>query len=155
MTKLGEIGLNTPNGIVKLPIYDTSDFSSSPTVKVQTTSGIGGLNLVDPTNSDATPVKIQTSSGIKAVSKTGPSTGPNATINATLNNQTAQIIIFEDTTGDGTADNTEIISVSDGTTTSNLNNIAGGTGNNYWIQTELTNSNIEKTAEINSIELNV
>jgi len=155
MAKLGELGLNTASGTVKLPVYDKSDFSNSPVVKVQTASGVGGLNLVDPTNSDATPVKIKTSSGIKAVSKTGPSTGPSATVNATLNSQTAKITVFEDTTGNGVADNTETVNVQDGTNTTSLNNIAGGTDNTYWIQTSLSNSNTEKTAEINSIELNV
>jgi len=155
MAKLGELGLNTASGTVKLPVYDKSDFSNSPVVKVQTASGVGGLNLVDPTNSDATPVKIKTSSGIKAVSKTGPSTGPSATVNATLNSQTAKITVFEDKTGNGAADNTETITVNEGINTTSLNNLAGGTGNNYWIQTSLSNSNIEKTAEINSIELNV
>lgn len=157
MAELGQIGLETSsNGTVKLPVYDTADFSNSPIIKVKTASGIGGLNLVDPSNSDASPVKVKTANnGILAVSKTGPSTGPTATVDATLNSQSAEIIIFEDTSGDGTADNTETITVSSGTNTTSLSNIQGGTGNTYWVKTKLSNSNIEKTAEINSIELSV
>ncbi|QGA80303.1 hypothetical protein [Candidatus Nanohalobium constans] len=156
MGKIGEIGLKTSAGTpVKLPVYQLSDFSETPSLKIKVGSEIGGLNLVDPSNSDATPVKVKTANDILAISTTGPSTGPTATVDATLNSQTAEITIFEDTTGSGTADNTETITINDGTNTTTLSNIQGGTGNKYWIKTTLTNSNMEKTAEINSIELSV
>jgi hypothetical protein len=156
MAKIGEIGLETSSGTVKLPVYETADFSNAPILKVQTPSGTGGFNLVDPTNSDATPVKVQTSSGVKAVATVGPSGGSKtATVDATLNSQSATVTVYEDTTGDGTADNTKQINVADGTNDYSLSNFSGGTGNNYWIDVELHNSNIEKTAEINSIQLSV
>ena len=151
MAKLGEIGLETANGTVKLPVYDTADFSNTPIVKVKTASGIGGFNLVDPTNSDATPVKVQTNSGIMAVATVGPVS--TATVDATLNSQSATVHVFEDTSGDGTADNVETITVQDGSNIYNLSNISGSSGNEIWLEIELSNTNIEKTPEINSIAL--
>jgi redox-regulated HSP33 family molecular chaperone len=75
--------------------------------------------------------------------------------NTTLNSQTAEVTVFEDTDSDGNAENTQKVTLSDGENGYTLSNLQLSTGNEYWSEVELTNSNIEKTAEIHYIELRI
>lgn len=56
----------------------------------------------------------------------------------TLNGNTVQATVYEDTSGDGTADNQEQVTLSDGTNTVSLPSLTGGSSNTYWIQFDLS-----------------
>lgn len=152
MAKIGTIKIETGTGTKEVPVFDTSDVDKD-IVRVETESGTGALNLVDPAQAELDQLRIYTQSqGVMAVST---SVGGDLTASTTLNGQTAEVTVYEDTTGDGTADNTETVTLDDGVNSYNLSNISGGSGNDYWLGVELTNSNIEETAKIDYIELAV
>jgi len=56
-------------GVVDVPVFDTGDVSYSA-LRVQTSNGIGAVNLVDPSNADIDFVRFQTPNGVKAVKST-------------------------------------------------------------------------------------
>lgn len=74
------------------------------------------------------------------------------TTDASLNNQSISITVYEDESGDGTADNSENISIGDGTNQYSLSNISGGVGNSYWIGIDMS-STVEKTPVLKSVSL--
>lgn len=74
---------------------------------------------------------------------------------ATLNSQTVEVTVFEDTDGDGNANNTQTVTLSDGENGYSLSNLQLSSGNEYWLDIKLANSNIEKTPEVHYIELQV
>lgn len=109
---------------------------------------------------DGTAIQTQTISGsavrMQKVSEEGGGGGGDPlTVDATLNSQTVTLTVYEDTTGDGTPDNTETVTVLDGNNTYAVSNLALATGNDYWLDIDFSTSNVEQTAEINSIELTV
>ncbi len=55
--------------------------------------------------------------------------------------------------GNGEADNTETVELQEGTTSYDLTELQGGENNEYWIQVSFENPDIEKTAEIQEINL--
>lgn len=152
MSKIGEIKIQTGGGTEAVPVFQTGDVDN-PIVKVRTDGETGALSLVDPTEADIPELKVQTeNNGVLAVST---SIGVDLTASTTLNGQTAEVTVFEDTTGDGTADNTETVTLNDGVDSRSLSNLSGGSGNDYWLNVELSNSDIEETAKIDYIELAV
>lgn len=62
MAKIGELGLDTPSGVVKVPVFDTGDSGSSvyEMVRVQTPSGVGFIPFVDPAEATFPEIRIQT-----------------------------------------------------------------------------------------------
>jgi len=72
-------------------------------------------------------------------------------------NTSATVTVYEDVGGDGSGpntdpngrayDNADTVSLSDGTTSYSLTGFAGGAGNDYWIESELSNTNLEVAAE--------
>lgn len=154
MAQKGTIEIKTENnGVKQIPVFDPGDVTK-PIVRVKTETGEAALNLKNPSNAELDQLRIQTeNNGVLAVSTSTPVS--TATADATLNSQSATLHVFEDTSGDGSADNVETVTVQDGSNTYKLSNITGGTGNTYWIEAELSNTNIEKTPEINSISLTV
>jgi len=75
-----------------------------------------------------------------------------ATVDITLNGNSADLVFYEDTTGDGNADNQQTVNLSDGTNTYTLGNLDGGTGNDYWVNVDLA-SDTTSTPTLNSISL--
>lgn len=71
---------------------------------------------------------------------------------AILNGQSVSITVYEDASGDGTADNSENINIGNGTNQYSLSNINGNTGNSYWIAVNMS-STIEKTPILKSVSL--
>ncbi|AGM11363.1 hypothetical protein M199_gp033 [Halogranum tailed virus 1] len=68
MAQIATIRLQTQNsGIVDVPVFELSDVNY-PVVRVQTASGVGALNLVDPVDAELDYLRVQTASGVKAVS---------------------------------------------------------------------------------------
>jgi hypothetical protein len=152
VAKIGTIKIETGSGTKEVPVFETSDVDND-ILRVETDSGVGALNLVDPSQAELNQLRIHTENqGVLAV---GTSVGGDLTASTTLNGQTAEVTVYEDTTGDGTADNIETVTLGDGVNSYNLSNISGGSGNDYWLGVNLTNSDIEKTAKIDYIELAV
>ncbi|MFB6192945.1 MAG: LamG domain-containing protein [Candidatus Nanohaloarchaea archaeon] len=88
------------------------------------------------------------------VSKAAPIPVDEVTTDVVLNGQTVDLKVYEDTTGDGAADNTETVSVSNGTNTYTLNNLSGGSGNDYWVEWQIsTSSDTAATPKANSVQL--
>lgn len=157
MAQIGTLKIQTSSGTTEIPVYETSDVSNDM-LRVHTQSGTGAINLVDPSNAELNQLRIQTqNNGLLAVATSlDTSSGPSLTTDATLNSQTLEITVYEDTDGDGQAENTETVTVSSsGANSHSLSNISGGSGNDYWLEINLSNSNIEKTAVLNSAELEV
>lgn len=156
MAQIGTVNIQTSSGVKEIPVFEPSDVEN-PVVRVQTSSGTGALNLVDPASADLPQVRIQTqNNGILAVKTTLSTAGSgDLTVSTTLNGQSAEVTVLEDTTGNGTPDNTETVALQEGKNGYSLSNIEGGTGNEYWIQTEFENSDVERTAKIDFIELSV
>lgn len=156
MAQIGSIKVNTSTGIKDVPIFETSDVNL-PIVRVHTDQGTGALNLVDPANAELNQIQIQTqNNGKLAVSTTITSSGTGGietTVAATLNGQSATLFLYEDTSGNGVADNVDSITVQDGTNTYATSKLSGDTGNDYWIELDLENPNIESTAVIDYVEL--
>lgn len=156
MAKIGEIKLHTGAGTEAVPVFQTGDVDK-PIVKVRTEGETGALNLVDPAQAEVPELKIKTSNnGTLAVSTSitsGGTGGIEATVAATLNGQTATLFLYEDTSGNGVADNVDSINLEDGTNTYATSVLSGEEGNDYWIELELENSNIEETSVIDYVEL--
>lgn len=156
LAQIGSIKINTANGVKDVPIFETSDVNL-PVVRVETDQGTGALNLVDPSSAELNQIQIQTqNNGTLAVSTSITSSGTGgleATVAATLNGQTATLFLYEDTSGNGVADNVDSINIQDGTNTYATSVLSGEEGNDYWIELELENSNIEETAVIDYVEL--
>ena len=156
MAQIGTIRVNTSTGTKDVPIFEESDVDL-PIVHVHTDQGTGVLNLVDPADAELNQIKIQTdNNGTVAVSTTitsGGTGGIEATVAATLNDQTATLFLYEDTSGNGVADNVDSVNLQDGTNTYTASNLSGESGNNYWIELDLENSDIESTAVIDYVEL--
>lgn len=73
------------------------------------------------------------------------------TANATLpTNTSVDVTINQDTTGDGNADNTEVVALSDGTNTYALSNFAASTGADYWLRLDLATTDTDVTPEVDS-----
>lgn len=68
-TKYGEIKVQTPSGVVGLPVYNAGSSGSSvyEALKVQTPSGVGYIPLADPSKVAYPYIKVQTASGVLAV----------------------------------------------------------------------------------------
>jgi len=56
------------------------------------------------------------------------------------------LVVYEDTSGDGNADNQASTSMSDGTTTYTLSGFTGGAGNEYWWEVKPDNTDVAETA---------
>ncbi|WP_414837458.1 hypothetical protein ACK3SF_04265 [Candidatus Nanosalina sp. VS9-1] len=155
MAKIGTVKVGTETGTEEVPVFEPTDVDN-PIVRVQTETGTGALNLVDPSNAELNQLRVQTeNNGTLAVS-TSISTGTGGvelTAATTLNGQAATLFIYEDTSGNGVADNTSSVQLQDGTNTYSLSDFTGEPGNNYWIELELENSNIEETAVIDYVEI--
>jgi hypothetical protein len=154
MTQIGTIEVKTESGIKEVPVFDTADVDYD-FVRVQTENGTGALNLVPKADAELEELRVNTSSqGVLAVSTS--ISGGDLTATATIpTDTTAKVTVYEDTSGDGAADNVETVTLQDGENGYPLENISGGSGNEYWLSVELTNTDIEKTAEIDSVELAV
>lgn len=155
MAKIGTVKVGTESGAEEVPVFEPSDVEN-PIVRVQTQGGTGVLNLVDPSSAELNQLRVQTeNNGTLAVS-TSISMGTGGiqlTASTTLNGQAAALFIYEDTSGNGVADNTTSVQLQDGTNTYSLSDFTGEPGNDYWIELELENSNIEETAVIDYVEI--
>lgn len=73
------------------------------------------------------------------------------TINAAVGSQRhIDISVYQDVTGDGTADNSATIQVDNGTNTYELNGFESVTGAHYWLEVEIWTDSISKTPELYS-----
>lgn len=63
----------------------------------------------------------------------------------TLNSQTIKIVVYEDTDGDGTAENAQYINLGNGTNNYQLDQLNGSTGNTIWLRTILDTTSLTST----------
>lgn len=77
-----------------------------------------------------------------------------ATATVTLNGQSVDATVYEDTTGDGNADNQETVALSDGTNTYTLSNLSGGSGNDYWVTFDMDTSAETSSPVVSSFSVN-
>lgn len=64
--------------------------------------------------------------------------GPRAYVSASISDTSSiDLTVYEDTTGDGNADNTEKIDAQNGAKLFTLDNLVGGGGNDYWFDAQL------------------
>lgn len=73
-----------------------------------------------------------------------------ATINATLNGQSATVTAYEDTTGDGNADNQQAIPLRDGQGAYQFPALVGGTSNTYWLRFGLQTDDDTTSPQVHS-----
>lgn len=82
-TKVGEVRIQGPTGVIILPIFDPTDVNlTSSVLRIQTSAGVRVFNLVPTTDPDASAVRIQTSSGVRAIAL--ESAGPPPSSGGTL-----------------------------------------------------------------------
>lgn len=76
-----------------------------------------------------------------------------ATIPST--NQGITVTVYEDTDGDGTAENSNSVSIADGTNTYTLSGFDGSSGNDWWLDVDLstTSSDITQSPRLDTATL--
>lgn len=80
---------------------------------------------------------------------------PELQTNTTLNGQTAEATVFEDTSGDGNADNQQTVVLPDGVSTTALTSLSGGSSNDYWIRFDLSTGDTSTSPEVHTATVNV
>lgn len=73
-----------------------------------------------------------------------------ATIDATLNSQSATVTAYEDTTGDGNADNQQSIPLRDGQGAYQFPALSGTASNDHWLRFDLSTTDDSTTPQVNS-----
>lgn len=63
-------------------------------------------------------------------------------------NASGTVTVYEDTNGDGTADNSNSVSLSDSTTTYSLSGFDTSSGNDVWVELSFSNTGGLATAEL-------
>lgn len=83
--------------------------------------------------------------------------GGNPTLTATLtkNGGTVDFTVYEDTSGDGSADNTETITNADSGTDYTLSNLSGGAGNDYWVEMAISAGSETDSPVVQSVTVDV
>lgn len=141
------------NGTVRVGLGAASDLDANTyqIIKMETASGVGWLPVADPANADHDFVRFQTQShGVVSLhSLLGPLA---ATV--TLNGGSMTATVYEDVTGDGSADNQQTVSFSAGNNNYNLSNLALSAGNDYWVRLEMTPADVTSAirADVLSIQ---
>lgn len=157
MAQIGEMGIQTPSGVEKIPVFDEGDSGSNvfEVLKVSTPSGIGFMPAIDTADGPAFPyLKVQTANnGILALHNAA--TLASLTVTSTLNSETVILYGYEDTTGDGTADNTDSWTLTGGTEELDVGAFDLSTGNDFWVEAETEDDGTITTAvEQIDVELN-
>lgn len=75
------------------------------------------------------------------------------TADVALNGQSCDVVVYEDTNQDGSAENQDTITLQDGSNQYTVSGMDGGTGNDYWLDLKPATSASDTTPEINSITL--
>jgi len=144
-----------------LALTDTVDLSDAP-------PGWLGIVSLSDSISDIDDTALLPALGIASLSDSldvldgGTASGggggggdPDLTTDVALNGGTVDVTVYEDTTGDGSANNQESVSVADGTNTYTLSNLNGGQGNDYWVGVTLDDADITSSPTVNSLSLDV
>lgn len=77
------------------------------------------------------------------------------TPSVTLNGQTVNVTVYEDLNYTGSTDNEETVTdVEDGAEYT-LSNLEGGEGNAYWVDIDLSTSDVEESPVVHSLTLDV
>jgi len=158
MSQIGAIKVQTPNGTVQVPVYETGDSSSDvhELIKISTPSGTGFVPVAATDQSPAYPyLKVNTENhGILAFHDSASLSG-GLEITTTLNDDAAQITFYEDTTGNGEPDNQETFIVTDGKDTFNDSSFDLSQGNQVWWSIKLLedDSNIETSGHVERVKI--
>ncbi|MFT4892881.1 MAG: hypothetical protein ACI8Z7_000670 [Candidatus Nanohaloarchaea archaeon] len=151
MVQIGTIKLQTTTGSIEVPVFEIADVQNE-SLRVQTeNSGVGALNLVDPSNAELNQVRVQTqSNGVLAVSTT---IGTVLETDTVLNGGNIKLRIHEDTDGDGQPENTETVSLNDGITSQSLSQIKADPENEIWFEVEKETSSVDTTPELQRVRI--
>jgi hypothetical protein len=70
LVQVGTIGIQTSSGALSLPVYEPNALlNGRDQLRMQSPDGVGCFELVDVSDSLASPLRVQTSGGVKAVAK--------------------------------------------------------------------------------------
>mgnify|MGYP006279220237 FL=1 len=157
MAQIGVIKVQTPNGIVQVPVYSEGSSGSNvqEMVKINTPSGTGFVPAVATSQSPAYPyLKVNTENhGILAFHDS-PTISGGLEITTSLNGDTAKITFYEDTTGNGEPDNQETFMLTGGTESFDSSNFDLSQGNEAWWSINLENdSNIETAGQVDEVKI--
>lgn len=81
--------------------------------------------------------------------------GVEATVTANLNSQTADLTVYQDTTGDGNADNQETVSLNDGSNTYSLDTLQADSTDTYWIDVSLSTDDDSSTPTVDAVTIDI
>lgn len=73
----------------------------------------------------------------------------------TLNGQTVDVTVYEDTDGDGTANNSATQSLSDGSNSYTLSGFSGTTGSDWWLEILFDTGDNNVTPELRTVSIDV
>jgi hypothetical protein len=151
MVQIGTIKLQTTTGSIEVPVFEIADVQNE-SLRVQTqNNGVGALNLVDPSKAELNQVRVQTqSNGVLAVSTT---IGTVLETDTVLNGGNINLKIYEDTDGDGQPENTETVSLNDGSTSQSLEQIKADPENEIWFEVEKETSSVDTTPELQRVRI--
>lgn len=154
MAQIGTIRIETGAGPVDVPVFEQGDSGSTviEAWRVETPSGVGFVPLAPTADATNDFLRVETGQGTYGLHDSAQ-TAVQATVDTTLNSGTATIWFYEDTNQDGTADNVEEVSLSNGSNTYTLNSFSGGTGNDYWWYVSAEPSSETSRVEINSVDI--
>lgn len=74
------------------------------------------------------------------------------TTTATLNGETVDVTVYEDTDGDGVADNQETVTIADGTNTYELTTLDGVSGNTLWAEAAISTTSVTTSPVVHAID---
>lgn len=75
------------------------------------------------------------------------------TADVTLNGETIDVTVYEDTDGDGTAENQATQSLSDGNNNYTLSGFSGNTGSDWWLDVVPDTSSSTSTPFVTLLEI--
>jgi hypothetical protein len=85
----------------------------------------------------------------------GISGDPTLDYSVTLNGGSITATIYQDTSGDGTANKQESVNLQDGTNSTTLTNLDGGSGTAVWIEFDIISGGEETTPDVDSASVDV
>lgn len=156
MAQLGTKKIETPTGPVSLPIFEVADAGSSvyTMYRQETAGGTGFVPMVDPADAAFPYFRVQTQNhGVLAAHNEASLVFTSVT--STLSGDTAKLTLYEDTSGDGSADYQETYSLSGGTEPLDISSFPQGASSTWWWSVEFTDDgDISDAGQIEKVEVN-
>lgn len=151
-TQYGTIKLRTGSGTVDVPVFNTGSSGSNvyEFLRVHTPSGTGYIPATNTSDAAHNYLRIHTEShGTLAIHDSAATLS--ISTDSTLDGEDVTLKVFEDTDGDGTAENEESFTLSGGSETFSPSNLALSSGNVVWWYLEADDSDVTNAAEISDV----